>query len=281
MWIICPSCKAKTKVSGILSFKCTSCGKKFSKPVPLNAKDAEIFILMGILAIIGGAVSHAIEGGILEKLSPFIFILGTVTFLKGVFQRLFADKSVLVIDEIEKSSVVREYPVVVLELEQIADSNQAINLEQAEAKPYYNLGIAYAKKKRYHESIETFKNAIKLNPAYAEAHGGLGLVFEKLNHRQEAIQAYLQAIKLKPDYAVMHYNLGIAYFKSGRYQEAIEAYKKAIELNPKSPEVHANLGNAYLKMGNKDGALEEYKLLKTMDSEWADKLLRSIGDVIK
>ena len=277
MWILCPSCKAKTKVSGILLFKCTSCKKKFSKPVSLKAKDAGIFILMGILAVIGGIVCRAIEGGVIEKLSPFIIILGVVTFLKGIFQKLFADKSVLVVDEIEKSKVVKEYPVVILELEQIVDYNQANNLEQVEAKAYYNLGIAYAKKKRYHESIETFKNAIKLNPAYAEAHGGLGLVFDELNHLQEAIQSFLHAVQLKPDYAVMHYNLGIAYFKSEHYQEAIEAYKKAIELNPKSPEVHANLGNAYLKMGNKDGALEEYKLLKTMDTEWADKLLSSMG----
>lgn len=211
MWIICPSCKEKTKISGIMSFKCTSCGKKFDRPVPFNAKDAGIFIVMGILAIIGGAASFAIEGGILGELSPFILILGAGTFLKGVFQRLFADKSVLVIDEIEKSKVVREYPVLVLELEKIADYSQAQagDLEKAEAKAYYNLGIAYAKKRRY--------------------------------------------------------------------QKAIEAYQKAIELNPGSPEVHANLGNAYLKMGCRDGALEQYNLLETMDSEWADKLLRLIN----
>jgi lipoprotein NlpI len=276
MKIECPSCKASIKVSGLLEFNCTSCGKKFSKPVPLKAKDAGIFILCGVLAALCGLIFFGvIKQGILNQLAPFIIILGAVSFFKGVLQKLFADKSVLVVDEIEDSHVVKVHKVVVLD--EIEALKHITEQESDNAGAYYNLGFANAKSGRYQEAIEVLKQAITLKPDYAEAHGILGIVYVELGRYQEAIDAYRQAIVLNPDRAVTYYNLGVAHFKSDHYQEAIEAYKQAIKLEANAAEVHANLGNAYLKLGNKEGALEEYRILKTLDPEWADKLYSMIN----
>jgi len=70
--------------------------------------------------------------------------------------------------------------------------------------------------------------------------------------------------------------LGIAHAEAGRSQEAIEAFKQAIKLKPDYVEAHAGLGLAYSKIGDKGSALEEYKILKTLDAEMANELLKEI-----
>jgi tetratricopeptide (TPR) repeat protein len=94
---------------------------------------------------------------------------------------------------------------------------------------------------------------------------------------QEAIDEYKQTIKIKPDYADAYINLGVTYYKLGRHQDAIEAYKQAIRIKPDFVLAHYNLGVAYLVTGDKESALEEYKILKTLDTEQANKLFNLIN----
>jgi hypothetical protein len=116
MRINCPVCKAETRVSGLISFRCTSCGRQFSKPTPKGAKDAPIFIMSGAMAAFVGAVATGLGStGWLHELAPLIGLLGAAAFLKGVFQKLFADKSDLVVQEEEKGHVVAEHAVVDLD----------------------------------------------------------------------------------------------------------------------------------------------------------------------
>jgi hypothetical protein len=116
MRIACPVCKAETKVSGLITFKCTACGRQFSKPAPRGAKDAPIFIMTGAMAAFVGAAALGLgPSGWLHELAPFIGLLGAAAFLKGVFQKLFADKTDLVVQEEEKGHVVAEHTVVDLD----------------------------------------------------------------------------------------------------------------------------------------------------------------------
>jgi len=153
---------------------------------------------------------------------------------------------------------------------------QAIRIKTDFAKAHSNLGAAYGELGRSQDAIESYKQAIRIEPDLALAHCGLGITYGELGHYEDAIESYKQAIRIKPDDAEVHYNLGVAYGKLGRYQEAAEAFKEAIRIKPNYAEAHLGLGVAYLGANDKGSALEEYKILKTLNTEMANKLFNLI-----
>ncbi len=155
---------------------------------------------------------------------------------------------------------------------------QAVKIKPGYAMVYYNLGIAYGNLNRLPQAIDAFNQTIIVKPDYAEAQYNLGVVYGKLGRTAEAIDAYQQAIKIKPDYAEAHYNLGNAYSDLSRYAEAIDVYKQAVKIKPDYAAAHANLGVAYLAIGDKNSALAEYNILKSLNSEFANNLLKDINE---
>ncbi|MEK7449517.1 MAG: sigma 54-interacting transcriptional regulator [Planctomycetota bacterium] len=79
------------------------------------------------------------------------------------------------------------------------------------------------------------------------------------------------------DEAEEDYKLGDSYLKTGDYQKAIELFKDALGLMPDWDSAHYLLGQAYNKIGNRKGALEEYEIIKKLNTELADKLLKEIN----
>ncbi len=158
----------------------------------------------------------------------------------------------------------------------IESFKRAIRIKPDYAEAHNNLGVVYGELGRWQEAIESCKQAIRIKPDFAEAHYILGVAYGKLECYQDAIESYKQAIRIKPDLTKAHSNLGAAYGKIGRYQDEIESYKQAIKIEPDYAVAHSNLGVAYLLVGDKGSALEEYKILKTLDTEQANKLYNLI-----
>ena len=112
----------------------------------------------------------------------------------------------------------------------------------------------------------------------------LGYAYYNSGKYEEAIESYKQAIRIDPDYATAHYNLGVAYRRWGFSQKSAEKalekavvlYKKFIRNNPDDAMVHYNLGLAYLGLYDRDSAIDQYKILKTLDTEQANKLFNEI-----
>ncbi len=155
---------------------------------------------------------------------------------------------------------------------------QAIRLMPEWAEANVNLGADYSKLGRYEDAIETYMQTIRIKPGYAPAHYNLGVVYGKLGRYDEAIEAYKQAISLEPNDAASYNNLGNVYSKLSRYEEAKEAYRQATRIKPNLVEAHYNLGAVCLFLGDKNSALEQYKILKTLNIEMADKLLKLINE---
>jgi tetratricopeptide (TPR) repeat protein len=154
---------------------------------------------------------------------------------------------------------------------------QAVRIKPDYADAYYNLGLAYAALGRYAEAIEAYNQVIKIKPDLAELYTNLGVAYGKLGRLAEAIDTFKQAIRIKPDLADAHYNLGLAYGKLGRSTEAIEAYKNAVRIKPNYAEAHKNLGVAYLAIGDKNSAMAEYNILKSLNPQSANDLLKEIN----
>jgi Flp pilus assembly protein TadD len=161
--------------------------------------------------------------------------------------------------------------------EAIEAYKQSIRIDPERENVYYNLGTAYGSLGRWDEAIEEYKQAIKIKPDYTEAYNNLGAAYGRLGRWNEAIDVYKQAIKIKPNLAESYTNLGIAYGNLSRYTGAIETFKQVIKIKPDYANAHYNLGITYLEIGDKNSALAEYNILKSLNSEMANKLLNQIN----
>jgi Flp pilus assembly protein TadD len=145
---------------------------------------------------------------------------------------------------------------------------------------YDNIGLTYSDLGHYAEAINAYQQAIKINPDYEVAYYNLGNAYGHLGRLSQAIEAYQQAVEIKPDYAMAYSNLGVAYGSLARYDEAIDAFKQAVKIEPDLAEAYYNLGATYLTIGDKNSALAEYNILKTINPQIADNLLKEINKSI-
>lgn len=95
---------------------------------------------------------------------------------------------------------------------------------------------------------------------------------------QEAIGALQEALRISPGDPVANNYLGQTYQSMERHQEAVEAFKQAITLKPNFAEAHFNLGVLYLELGSQTQARQEYLILKQLESELAEELLRKLTE---
>ena len=161
--------------------------------------------------------------------------------------------------------------------EAIEACRKAIWINPDYAKAYFNLSVAYGESGKYKEAIEACRKAIEIDPDYAMAHSNLGVAYGVLGMYKEAIEKFKQAIEIDPDDVMAHSNLGYAYLSSSMHKEAIEAYKQAIGIEPDSAKAHFGLGYACVLSNDRDLALEQYEMLKSLDTEWANKLFNEIN----
>ncbi|MGA9995351.1 MAG: tetratricopeptide repeat protein [Pyrinomonadaceae bacterium] len=158
-----------------------------------------------------------------------------------------------------------------------ADSyKQALRLDPYNADVYYALGLTYGKWKRVDEEIQAYKRAINLKPDHAGAYERLGQVYLSRAKYKDAVESYEQLKLIRPGDAKVFNNLGEALLKLNKFDEGIEALKQALRLKPDFATAYYNLGVAYLSRGDRDSALAQYNILKTINQDWADKLLAVI-----
>lgn len=119
---------------------------------------------------------------------------------------------------------------------------------------YFNLGIAYARQRKWDEAEKNYREAIRIMPQYAEAHNNLGNVLASQNRLDEAIGQFEAALKILPDHATAHNNLGSVLARQGRIPEAAFHFAQAAKSMPEYVEAHYNLGVAYQTMGRKEEA---------------------------
>jgi Flp pilus assembly protein TadD len=125
------------------------------------------------------------------------------------------------------------------------------------ARPYYNLGVAYAAEGRKQDAFGVYQKAIQLNPYYDKAHNNLGEAYAEQGRIEDAIKEFLTATSISPNYVKSHYNLGVAYNSQGRTEDAIREYLTAIKLKPDNFKAHNNLANIYSKLGRTEDAVKE------------------------
>lgn len=168
--------------------------------------------------------------------------------------------------------------------ESMESYRQATRLDPYNADAHYTLGLVYGKLSRTEEEIQEYKRAISLKPDHTSAYRRLGLAYVRLARYGQAVDAFKQIILLKPDDAGAYVEIGEAYMKMGQtdkggeaLRQAVEAFKQAVRLKPDFGKAYYDLGVAYIQLGDRDAALVQYNILKSIDPDWADKLLSNIN----
>jgi tetratricopeptide (TPR) repeat protein len=147
---------------------------------------------------------------------------------------------------------------------------------------YLNTGDAYARKSRYKDAIEAYKDAIDADPNQVMAWLGLGKTYARIERIGESIDSFNKALEIQPDLAQAWLHLGDAYLRSNEYDEAVYAFGRAIKLEIKDQDkghALAGLGKAYRLQSRYDEAINAYnkavEVAPKMASVWRD-----LGDIL-
>lgn len=93
--------------------------------------------------------------------------------------------------------------------------------------PLTELGMIYAKSKRFDLAAAAFAKAVANNPQNAVAYNWQGILYREANDYGRAEQAYKRAISANADYGLAHLNLGILYdVYLKRPGDALHEYKE-------------------------------------------------------
>ena len=144
------------------------------------------------------------------------------------------------------------------------------------AVEYFHQGLRYYDLGRWEEAITAFKEATVIKPDYAVAYFGLGTAYSRLEIWEKAVASFRRAVEIDPYYAEGYLGLGIAYGILGFNSEAVSALRMATRIKPGYVQAHYALALGYLLLSDKASAMKEYGILKTLDPDLADQLIRLI-----
>ena len=131
-----------------------------------------------------------------------------------------------------------------------------------------NLGLLYAKMKRYDDAKDVYAKALSLRREYPQVHYNLGLLSLKQKELEKAQGHFEEAIRQRPDYHQAYYNLGLVFARQGENDKAIEAYQKVLTIKPDSVRVKLNLAVRFSKTKKYAQAREIYEKILEKDSSY-------------
>jgi len=143
---------------------------------------------------------------------------------------------------------------------------------------YFYQGLRHYDLGQWEEAIVAFKEAIGIRPDSEVTYFSLGIAYSRLEIWEEALASFTRAAEIDPDYAEAYLGIGIAFSMLGWDKVALQALKKAIRIKPKYAQAHYALGLSYLKLGDKTSAKKELGILKSLDQNLADELIRMINN---
>jgi len=88
------------------------------------------------------------------------------------------------------------------------------------------------KKEDWNALLDWCKKWTKSEPENALAWHNLGIAYAKLKRYDDAINAYREAVRLNPDKFYIWVDLGNTYKHLKRYDDAVNAYREAVRINP-------------------------------------------------
>jgi protein involved in polysaccharide export with SLBB domain/Flp pilus assembly protein TadD len=111
-----------------------------------------------------------------------------------------------------------------------ANDNRSPEVKVADARKFYESGVASFESGKLDEAIGKLTQAVKLDPRNAQAQYSLGLAYSKSNLYKEAAESFKRAARFKPDWAEAHFRLGWMYYVLDKRNSALDEYQKLLDL---------------------------------------------------
>ncbi|MGH7657413.1 MAG: tetratricopeptide repeat protein [Gemmatimonadales bacterium] len=133
---------------------------------------------------------------------------------------------------------------------------------------YQRAGEA-ARRGRWVEAVQLYRELLTADPAHAEAHNNLALVLERAGEPAMALDELGAALKQQPDRVELLVNRGAIYAGMKRYEEAEADLRRAIRLLPSHADAHFNLGMVHWRRGLPEEAADAFRRAVDHDPESA------------
>ena len=141
----------------------------------------------------------------------------------------------------------------------IADYEESLALEQAQAQVLNNLGNLYKNSGRREDAIAAYRSAVDADGSLAEAHLNLGTAYFESGEGAQAIAHCRTALALRPSFAEASMSLGFLLEQEGDAPGAAARYRDAIAARPDFAEAHFNYALQLLLAGDFEKGWEEYE----------------------
>ncbi len=138
----------------------------------------------------------------------------------------------------------------------IQSFEKGVALKPDAKEGWYNLGIAYGRKRLFAKEVEAYRKALELDPNYVNALLNLGLALRDLGQRKQATEVLDKAVTLDPGASDAWNNLGVLRMETGDLEGAVAAFRKAAEADPTSADPWFNLAIAQMKAAEKETSSE-------------------------
>ena len=133
------------------------------------------------------------------------------------------------------------------------------------ARPYYNLGLAYLELGVQDKSVDEFSMAIRLDRNYYDAYYNRGVILLNRGFWPKAISDFTNAIKLNPSDHDAYTNRGVAFVRTAQWDRAILDFTRAIEIDPNNSLAYYNRSIAYRELMEIDKAKKDMERAMTLE----------------
>ncbi len=134
----------------------------------------------------------------------------------------------------------------------IQSFEKGVALKPDAKEGWYNLGIAYGRKRLFQKEAEAYQKALELDPNYVNALHNLGLALRDLGQRERAAEVLEKAATLDPSAFDAWNNLGVVRMEMDNLEGAIAAFRRAAEANQTTADPWFNMAVAFLKAAEKE-----------------------------
>ena len=139
------------------------------------------------------------------------------------------------------------------QIDQAIDAFQkGVQVKPEAREGWYNLGVAYGRKRLHQKEAEAYQKALELDPKYVNAWHNLGLAWYDLGQKDKAIEALTKAAQLDESAQDAWNNLGVVMLDKGDPAAAATAFRKAAAVSPACSECRFNLGVALLRQADQE-----------------------------
>lgn len=125
--------------------------------------------------------------------------------------------------------------------ESVVELDEAVARDPKEVDSYVLLAAVYEERKDFKSALNALKQALQVSPDSGKAHFVLGALFQSMNQNREAAPELRKAVELDPENADAYYVLGLALEAQKQTEEAVKCWEKALTILPDFDEARQKL----------------------------------------